>query len=120
MYLLASYLSSGPVPCSITHGCEIVRTSDYASFLGLPTPLYGVIFYFALGLLAMMCTPANASRLRWPLRILTLIGLVVSAWLSGIEAFVIHAWCLWCIISAILSLLAFLVVWVGRQECKFK
>jgi uncharacterized membrane protein len=36
------------------------------------------------------------------------IGLAFSAYLTYLEAFVIHAWCRWCIVSATLAVLIFL------------
>ena len=35
-------------------------------------------------------------------------GVAYSAYLTYLEAFVIHAWCQWCVISAILMTLIFL------------
>ena len=50
-YLLWSYTSpSRPMVCMGT-GCDVVRASPFAHFLGLPTPVYGVLMY---GLLALL------------------------------------------------------------------
>lgn len=110
-YLLFAYVTSGPVVCGLGHGCDVVRASQYSSFLGLPTPLYGVVFYFVLGVLAALWSSANASVLRLPLRVVTSVGVGVSAYLTYLEAFVIDAWCVWCVASAVLALLAFVLVW---------
>ena len=37
------------------------------------------------------------------------IGLVFTAYLTYLEAFVIHAWCQWCVVSAVLIAVIFLV-----------
>jgi uncharacterized membrane protein len=37
-----------------------------------------------------------------------IIGVLFSAYLTYLEAFVIHAWCQWCVSSAIIMVLAFL------------
>jgi uncharacterized membrane protein len=110
-YLFAVYAGGGAIPCTTGHGCDVVRQSEYAAFFGLPTPVYGVIFYFLLGVLAVSWLPEMTRGLSIASRLLTLIGLLVSAWLTYLEAFVIQAWCSWCVVSAILALLAFLAVW---------
>ncbi|MAF80681.1 hypothetical protein CL628_01570 [bacterium] len=110
-YLFVTYTSGGPIECGVGHGCDTVRASQYASFLGVPTPAYGLLFYLLLAVSALMATPVNRSWIRWPLSLLTAAGLVVSAGLTYIEAFVIDAWCMWCVVSALLALVAFLLVW---------
>jgi uncharacterized membrane protein len=98
-YLLYSYTAGGPIVCGVGHGCDTVRASEYASFLGLPTPLFGVIFYLLLGM-------AVTLRKRWAVQVLASVGILVSAYLTYLEAFVIEAWCLWCVVSALLTLVA--------------
>lgn len=110
-YLLFTYQTAGPMVCLSGHGCEAVRASRFAAIFGLPVPLYGVFYYFGLGVLAALGNPAEARRLRLPLRALTGVGLAGSAWLTYLEAFVIKAWCSWCVISAVLAAIAFLLVW---------
>lgn len=110
-YLLFAYQTAGPMVCLSEHGCEAVRASRFAAIFGLPVPLYGVFYYFGLGVLAALWNPAEARRLRLPLRALTGAGLAASVWLTYLEAFVIKAWCSWCVISAVLAVMAFLLVW---------
>lgn len=110
-YLLVAYVFDGPIVCNAAGGCDVIRESDFSYIFGLPTPLYGIIFYLTLGILSVLWVPENRKLLRMPLALLTLIGLLVSAGLTYIEAFVVQAWCVWCVVSAILSLLAFIVVW---------
>jgi uncharacterized membrane protein len=46
------------------------------------------------------------------------VGVVFSAWLTYLEAFVIHAWCQWCVISAILITLIFLLSLPGLRQAR--
>ena len=112
-YLLFAYTAGAPLVCNVAHGCDVVRTSVYASFFGLPTPVYGVIFYSLLAVGALLWAGAERRWLRLPLALLTGSGLVVSGYLTYLEAFVIEAWCLWCVVSAVLSLAAFVIVWTA-------
>lgn len=99
IYLLWVYASpSHPLVCLGT-GCDEVRASRFAHFFGVPTPAFGVAFY---GLLAiLMFAEAAGRKLHRAILLLAAIGFVVAATLTGVEAFVIHAWCAWCVGQAI-------------------
>lgn len=111
-YLAVEYVSNGPILCVQGGGCDAVRASSYAHMLGLPTPLYGVAFYILLEIGAILLVPGRHLKyLRWGLTALTGAGLAMSLWLTYIEAFILKAWCTWCLASAILAALAFIFVW---------
>ncbi len=115
-YLLWMYTSnSRPMLCLGT-GCDEVRASSYAVLWGLPLPLYGVVMYAAIALLALgVPLVRGAFRTRFPLGRLGLYaivaisgaGLLASVALTAVEAFVIHAWCIWCVVSAVVVTLLF-------------
>lgn len=115
-YLLALYTTGTPIPCGLHGACEVVRNSSYASFFGIPTPAFGVIFYLILVVLAEMWQPKAGARYRWALWITATIGVSVSVFLTYIEAFVIHAWCRWCVVSALLTVAAFVVVLIQDKK----
>jgi uncharacterized membrane protein len=46
------------------------------------------------------------------------IGLVFTAYLTYLEAFVIHAWCQWCLVSAALVALIFLLSIPGLRYAR--
>lgn len=110
----------GAIQCS-TGGCETVQTSQYADFLGMPVALWGVGAYAILLLLAMVGLQPD----RWDDRRIALgifgmaaVGVAFSAWLTYLEAMVIHAWCQWCVISAILITLIFLLSLPGLRAAR--
>lgn len=103
-YLWWVYTSpSHPLVCVGT-GCDIVRASSYASFLGVPTPAFGVAMYALLAILIVSESLAEARRSK-PITLaitgVAAAGVLVSLILSGIEGFVLHAWCAWCVVSAL-------------------
>lgn len=116
-YLYFAYVSGGPIVCGANRSCEVIRASVYANFFGLPTPAYGLIFYGLLGVGAALWSGERNRRMYWLLVLLTGGGLVVTAYLTYLEAFVIHAWCRWCVVSALLSVSAFVVVLLSGK-CK--
>ncbi|HEY3281147.1 MAG TPA: vitamin K epoxide reductase family protein [Armatimonadota bacterium] len=118
-YLLASYQSEGAVGCTDS-GCQQVRDSAYSHLFGQPVPLFGVLFYGVMALL-QVARPWLARNTRPLDRLalgLSLAGVLFSAWLTYLEAFVIHAFCPWCVVSAALAvgLAVVCVLQVRRPE----
>jgi protein-disulfide isomerase len=102
-YLLVEYLSNTGGVCLTGGGCDAVRTSAFAYPLGIPMPLFGVLFYVAAAWTTWRTTDPARLAGRDPrllLAALGAVGIAVSAFLTGIEAFVIHAYCTWCLVQA--------------------
>jgi protein-disulfide isomerase/rhodanese-related sulfurtransferase len=110
-YLTWSYTSSVHRMVCLGTGCDEVRASRFAHLWGLPLPIYGLVFYLLLAalLLAESCLPRQRKWLWRLLLLLTAGGVLFSGWLTGLEAFVIHAWCEWCVTQALAVSLAFVL-----------
>lgn len=111
-YLLFHYLGfGGPLACGVSGGCETVQTSRYAWFLGVPVPALGVGGYLLLlGTSLAGLQPSLGDR-RWVAAAilgLASIAFAFSMYLTALEAWVIRAWCRWCVGSALLATLIFL------------
>ena len=115
-YLFIAYATGGPILCNTGHGCDVVRGSEYASFWGIPTPAYGMVYYILLAVGALLATSERWSRMRWGLLALTTSGAAVSAYLTYLEAYVIEAWCSWCVASAVLAAAAYVLVLLGWRS----
>ncbi len=112
LYLFWVYVApSHPIVC-LGSGCDQVRASRFAHIAGLPTPVFGVIMYGALALL-LFTEPlfSNAMGVQWrrAIALIAGIGVAASAVLTAIEAWVIHAWCAWCVAQAIAITLIFVL-----------
>ncbi|HEX6368125.1 MAG TPA: vitamin K epoxide reductase family protein [Longimicrobium sp.] len=124
--LISSYLTMykmgflGEIQCTIG-GCEKVQTSRWATFLGLPVSAWGLGAYVTILTIALMGVQPRWARARWvalALFGLSAVGVAFSAYLTYLEAFVIHAWCQWCVISAILITLIFLLSLPGLRQAR--
>ena len=113
----ALYLSikrnAGPIPCHVTRGCTDVLTSKYSEIAGIPLSWFGLAFYLVIFSLAVFTIFEDPRR---PLEqvagwIFYLAGaaLVVSALLVGVQAFILKAFCEYCLLSAALVLTMFLL-----------
>ena len=114
---LATYLAMyklgyiGKLACTVG-SCETVNLSRWATFIGIPVAVWGLGFYvvlFGVALLGTMERFAGAAWVSHALLLLTGWGVVFSAWLTYLELFVIHAICMFCVMSAILITVTFLV-----------
>ena len=121
---VASYLTMyklgyiGTLACAVG-SCETVQTSKWATFLGFPVGAWGVAYYiFVLGLAIAGLTGqlADSRRLSEILLGVTGFGLVFSLWLTYLELFVINAICMWCVVSAVLATILFVIALLDLRE----
>lgn len=107
----------GALACG-TGGCETVQLSRWSTFMGIPVAGWGAAYYvmvLALALAGIQERWADSPRLPVLMVVLTGWGVAFSAWLTWLELSVIHAICRWCVVSAILAVLLFLIaVWDWR------
>lgn len=81
--------------CEAGGGCDIVQSSQWASFLGAPTAFWGLLLYAGLAYLAFRVRrPIVQWRRAW---VLAIIGWGVSVYLTAISLFVIQATCPYCL-----------------------
>ena len=100
VYLTVHHLTAVPVPCSIISGCETVLTSQYAEIAGIPLAAFGALAYFLAFSLAILA--AFGNRTMWTaFGIQVTLMAVFTAWLIYVQAFVIGAFCQFCLLSAV-------------------
>lgn len=123
-YLTLAHLNFVDLGCNKVAGCGEVAIHYTAKGFGIPglqiipTAAFGVMMYLALIALSMVragttdvAEVRRISRSQWTI---AAIGVAVSAWLTYLEAFVIHAWCQWCLASAFIIVLIFLTTSAER------
>ena len=109
MYLTIEHFKGVVPPCTLVSGCETVLTSTYSVIAGIPVSLLGAIYYLviAVGIFAYIDTK-KSNILKWTLS-LTVLGLLMSLWFIFLQAFIIKAWCLYCLGSAVSSIILFVL-----------
>jgi uncharacterized membrane protein len=101
----------GTLACGVT-SCETVQTSRWSVFLGLPVATWGGGFYatmLVLTIAGLQPSYVESRGLSLAMMILTGWGVLFTAWLNYLEGFVIHAWCEWCLGSAAMVLILFVL-----------
>ena len=108
----------GTLVCNVS-SCETVQTSRWSVFLGVPVATWGAGFYalmLALSIAGLQARFESSHALSRTMLFLTGWGVVFTAWLNYLEAFVIHAWCEWCLGSAAMVLILFILAVVDFRE----
>jgi len=114
---LWSFKWGGQLICGIG-GCESVNSSPYSMLLGIPVAAIGAAGYAALLVLALWAFFGRNSVPVWLTDVRTIfagIGLFFSAYLTGIELFILHAICQWCMLSATVITVSFLGLVIERR-----
>ncbi len=113
-YLTYTHFAHVEPMCGSYGGCGYVQSSPYATILGVPVALLGLLAYtvmFFLGILAFR----GGERGEFWLQVLAglaVAGTLYSLYLTYIEAFVLHAYCFYCVTQAIaITLMTVLVLW---------
>ena len=108
----------GDLRCG-TGGCDTVQASRYAVLLGLPVALYGVVGYavlFALGLAGVRAAVRARPGSDVLLVVVASLGFAFTLYLTGLELFVIHALCRWCLGSAAIMTAIWLLSLAGLRR----
>jgi uncharacterized membrane protein len=108
----------GSLACG-TGSCETVQQSPWANLFGLPVAVWGVGYYLAVFALAFAGTLerwGDDRRITLALLLLTAWGVIFSGYLTYLELFVIHAICRYCVVSAVLALVLFVLCFLDWKK----
>jgi uncharacterized membrane protein len=107
LYLAVSHYLGIAVPCDLTRGCEVVLSSKYAMFLGLPLSVWGVAYFTTIIISALLANHYAVFR-----KILTSflgMGALASLVFLSIQFFVLQKVCQYCLTTDILTILLFVL-----------
>ena len=106
--------------CTIgeTFDCDIVNKGPYSTIMGFPVSMIGIIGYAFLVLASVLKLRDKEDHgLSLFLVLASGAALLFSLYLSSLEAFVLKAWCLICLVSQFLILFIFASsVWLMRKD----
>ena len=99
LYLTVEHVTGQSVRCTIVAGCSEVLSSQYAVVARVPLALIGAAAYFSVFSLATLGAFGYriAATLLAPL---VLLMFLFTLWLIYLQAFVIHAFCQFCLFSS--------------------
>jgi uncharacterized membrane protein len=111
IYLLVLKYTQAEIMCIGNHGCITVNNSSYSVIYGIPVSLLGLLAYLAIAGILVLEPRWKPAEKQGPLAVfgLSLAGVGFSAYLTYVEFYVIFAVCPFCITSAILITLIFIL-----------
>lgn len=123
-YLTAVKLMNQTAAC--LGGCDRVLSSEWAQVFGLPLTLFGCLSYLSMLVLAVAPLLVDADKdkalraklegITWPLLFVGATGMMIfSGFLMYVLTTDIKAVCLYCIASATMTALMFLLTVLGRR-----
>lgn len=107
-YLTINHYQNAVPPCFIGN-CEQVLTSAYAAILGIPVAVYGVAYYLFILVCLVVYIESKKDKAMNAVLAATAIGFLMSLYFFTIQAAVIHAFCQYCLGSALFSTLMFVM-----------
>ena len=111
-FALAGFLVSGyslkqhyaPLGTSVCNlgeklNCDLVNKGPYGEIFGFPVAAIGLIGYLMILIVTIQFLRTKDLLLGKAMLVLLAGGIAFSLYLTSLEAFVIHAWCLMCLAS---------------------
>jgi uncharacterized membrane protein len=117
-FLISAYLTwthfagLAPICTGSGQGCETVQASRYATILGIPVALLGLISYGGLIVSAALWGEIGI----YLGFLISLVGTLFSAYLTYLEVFVIGALCQWCVASAVITVAALICTALAARQ----
>ena len=113
LYLTVQDLTGQHLRCTIVSGCSEVLSSSYAHLGPVPLAVLGAVAYFTVFSLAILA--AFGYRLAGPLLAALVVAMfLMTLWLLYLQAFVIHHFCQYCLLSAAVTTALTAIIWGSR------
>ena len=113
IYLAIEHLTGQSLRCTIISGCSEVLSSSYSHIGRVPLAALGAIAYFTVFDLSILA--AFGYRFARPLlAALVALMFLMTLWLLYLQAFVIHHFCQYCLLSAAVTTVLTAIIWGSR------
>ncbi len=119
IYLTVQHLTGQSLRCTIVSGCSEVLSSSYAHIGPVPLAALGAFAYFTVFSLSILA--AFGYRFARPL-LATLVGVMflTTLWLLYLQAFVIHHFCQYCLLSAAVTIALTILVAISSRRTRLR
>lgn len=101
-----------PLVCPIKFDCHTVVHSDYSRFFGIPVEFLGMAYYgiVSVSYLFFVFMPEVMPEIVVnSLIVISSIAFLFSFYLIAVQIFILKKGCSWCIVSALISALIFML-----------
>lgn len=116
-YIEATKKKAQPMVCPMGGKCDVVTTSRFSKFLGVPLTWMGMGYY---GLIALLYAAVIVVEVVPPVGVFLITGISIGAfffslYLTAIQGLVLKDWCTWCLGSAAISTIIAILSVVGTS-----
>lgn len=115
-YLSVLHFRNEIPPCSLLGECEKVLTSKYAIVWGVPLALFGALYYLMVVMFSMLYFDTKNSKYIAMAAGTVVIGFIFTLWFLYLQAFVIKAFCEFCLLSAGITTALFFGLWFALNK----
>lgn len=112
IYIYHKKRSHEAMVCPLNGHCESVLSSEFSTFLGVPVELLGMFYYAAVAVsygIITVIPEASSPMLTLSVFTVTSTAFLFSAYLVFIQVMYLKQLCTWCLLSAGLSTLIFIL-----------
>jgi uncharacterized membrane protein len=111
LYLLIYKLTGNNQMCLGNGGCHNVNFSPYSEIYGIPVSALGLAAYLVIAGIILLESRITLAEENGPLLVfgISLTGVAFTAYLTYLEFYVIHSVCPFCVASAIIITLIFIL-----------
>lgn len=98
--------------CMVGFDCHAVIHSDYSKFFGIPVEVFGMMYYALIFSLYFVFTVFQALMpdvIIGALILMSFTAFLFSLYLILVQIFILKKGCSWCIVSAFISLIIFIL-----------
>ncbi|MBI5401694.1 vitamin K epoxide reductase family protein [Candidatus Wolfebacteria bacterium] len=118
LYLFVKKIFGSPITCYIFKGCEAVTNSPYSLIFGIPLSFFGVLFYLAIFLVSVRYFQTQNVKLFKIIFYFACLGLLFALYYLFLQIFVIKALCVYCLVSAAVSVGLFITGLISLKNFK--
>jgi uncharacterized membrane protein len=106
-YIYSKKKTKKKLICPMRSNCDTVIHSDFSKIFGIPVEVLGMIYYMVIGSSYSFAfiTDIWSFQIAIVLLGISMCAVLFSIYLVSIQAFVLRHWCIWCLSSAITSIL---------------
>lgn len=114
LYLTVEDLTGQSLRCTIVAGCSEVLSSPYAHIGRVPLAVLGAIAYFTVFSLSILAAFGYLFA-RPLLKALIVVMFLMTLWLLYLQAFVIHHFCQYCLLSAAVTITLTILIFLSAR-----
>lgn len=118
-YLAVAFARNTSVVCFLETDCNTVLASAYSNVLGIPLAFFGLAYYIALATFAVSYFRTQNPRTLNTINTVLTLGLAFYIFLFIIQAFVLQAFCIYCLSSSVVTLVLFILTAQRFKPAKF-